>query len=310
MKKRKQVLFALAVSFLLARGMTAGDFPLVKNGKAANIVIGEYFTTGKYSKSGFQPGEAYAALELADYSEKITGVRPSISLKPASDRPNIYLFVWFWASNPPAEKVKIPAWITRIKDDGFYIYADENQAYVIGKRPRAVLYGVYDILKKYGEIRWLFPGKDGESVLRKDSIVIPAQSRISNPSFSKRTFNLVCAHSGSSKETPVWMMRNNMQSWFMDSDKFGGGHIFSTLLPDTLFPEHPELFGLYNGKRMPQCGKILDDPSQYKAGGQANQPCTSNPETKRIMLQNLLIYIGKNRIDDFGITNNDSTANT
>lgn len=285
----------------------AGDFPLVKDGKAANIVIGEYFdqACGR-TQTTFSGTEAYAATELADYVHKITGVRPGISSKADSSRPNIYLMSWFSGARPPESKKLVPQ-VGKIKDDGFLIYAQDDVAYIIGKRPRGVLYGAYEILKKYGDIRWILPGEKGEYYGQKKEILIPEQANVTNPSLKYRRFNLVCANVGSTKETPIWMLRNNMQPHIFDCDQGAGGHIFSTLLPDTLFPQNPELFGLYDGKRMPQSGKILPDPSQYRRGGQANQPCTSNPETRRIMAENLIKIIGERRADNFTILNNDST---
>ena len=51
------------------------------------------------------------------------------------------------------------------------------------QRPLGLLYGTYEILKKYGGIRWIHPGPQGEFFKVKSEISVPDVSKISNPSF-------------------------------------------------------------------------------------------------------------------------------
>ena len=186
--------------------------------------------------------------------------------------------------------------------------ADSGALYVVAREKRGLFYGVYEILKRYGGMRWILPGPEGEFFTPRKSFVVPETEVVDNPAFRDRRFNLVSAWGP--KETPLWMIRNGMSH---SDPRYGslrhlGGHVFSTLLPDTYFHEHPEYYGLYKGKRLPQCGNPAKI-TKTGTGGMANQPCTSNPETVRIMCENLVKMLKANPdAESFCILNNDSTA--
>ncbi len=278
--------------------LPAAEYPLVRDGRA-NAVIVRF--------RGASAVDLFAGNELRDYVEKITGATLGRIRKPSEDRINIYIATLDQKGFKLPQKAAELA--DKIRDDGFLLYTDPSGLYIAAKERRGLNYGVYEILKRYGNVRWITPGPDGEFVPKKGSFLVPELAEVVNPSFRHRRFNLVSSYG--SIRTPLWQMRNGMtQSGpLYGGGKNLGGHVFSTLLPDTLFPEKPELFGLYKGKRLPQCGKILSDPKQYKTGGQANQPCTSNPETIRIMQENLVKILKANpEAESFCILNNDSTA--
>ncbi|NLE68339.1 MAG: DUF4838 domain-containing protein, partial [Lentisphaerae bacterium] len=174
--------------------------------------------------------------------------------------------------------------------------------------PIGVLYGAYEVLKRYGGIRWLVPGDDGEYFTVKPTIAVPEMDIISNPSFEFRTINWAAA----SILSPIWdswdwMVRNNLRPFeghhtylnealhdglaARGAEIQAGGHCFSNLLGgnnlggktrarfkqdlETLYREHPEYFPVINGRRV-----ILEN--------QKYQPCTTHPEVVRIMSENLV----------------------
>ena len=285
-------------SLLLAAGgaFTAEQFALVKNGKAVSCIV----TGGEK----LNDADAYAALELADYLEKVTGARPEIRQTPAKGCYPIYIGGGSLAGMPR----NVAAKRASVRDDGYLLAGTPEGAFLWSKEPSGVIFGAYEILKRCAGVRWFYPGEDGEHIEKRGDVFLPAMILVDNPAMRNRSFNHVCANIHTDQAARRWLLRNRMSAkWRFGSPRHGGGHVFSTLLPDTLYRTNPELFGLYKGKRLPQCGNPSKITKTGK-GGQANQPCTSNPETVRIMKENLIREIGMRNLTSFNIMNNDSTA--
>ncbi len=264
------------------------DFPLVLDGTSKCAVI---------RPKGADASEIFAARELSSYLKKITGAEVNILRRPDAQLYNIYLGT---TDNPDFNlPSQAKALIPQLKYDGFALYSDKTGLYIFSKEKRGVLYGVYDVLKRYGGIRWIFPGEKGEYFKAKKDFSIPQLAEVDNPSFKWRCFNLIAANS--MRKTELWMVRNKMTPGHYSEPHLApaaddGYHVFYLLLPDELFKTKPELFGLYKGKRMPQ-------------NGMERQPCTSNPETVKIMCDNLVKMLKANpKIKRFVIFNNDSPA--
>ena len=294
-------LFLLGTALLLS----AGEFPLTVKGKpVCSIVL----------RKNADCVEKYAASELALYLGKISGGKaPQVGLAPVKGTYPIYL-----------ELTKDK----RVGEEGFKITADKKALRIAGKEPVGVLYGAYEILKRYGNIRWLFPGKDGEYFKIKPTIKVPAITIVKNPDFSVRDIVMVSMASNSPVfETRAWGARNNARFGvgYYQIRKYGdrmrkyapitfsGYHSFSPLLNGAYtktfktgeykkfvqkqFAEHPEYYPLINGKRT----------ISYHGGGEP-QPCTSNKDVIRIFAENLAEVcrrMGKNSKFEFG--NNDYT---
>lgn len=264
------------------------DFSLVQDGISKCAVI---------RPKGASQTEVFAARELSTYLKKITGAEVNVLRRPDAQLYNIYLGT---VDNPDfllPDKAK--SLIPRLQYDGFALYSDETGMYIFSKEKRGILYGVYEVLKRYGGIRWIYPGEKGEFFKAKKDFSVPPLAETDNPSFKWRCFNLIAA--ASMRESELWMVRNKMtpghsSESYLDPAVCAGYHVFYLLLPDELFKTKPELFGLYKGKRMPQ-------------NGMERQPCTSNPETVKIMCENLVKMLKANpNIKRFIIFNNDSPA--
>ena len=209
-----------------------------------------------------------------------------------------------------------------VAPEGFRIEANAGGATVSGRKGLGVLYGVYEILKRYGGIRWLTPGADGEYFTVRKTISIPEQNKVCNPSFKIRTIFFECGNP-KDEETCKWMVRNNMRielfPWMHQiphmkkvSEENGGIvrdglHSFTPLLNTgdvkdmkkniaELYQSDPEIFPLIKGKRMPLPGNSDD----------RIQPCTSNPKTAEIMAKNLVKWF-KNNQGYYVAGNNDGT---
>ncbi|MBO5761274.1 MAG: DUF4838 domain-containing protein [Lentisphaeria bacterium] len=263
--------------------LSFADLVLMKNGKPECTII---------LRKNAAPPEKHAANELALFLGKIAnGQKPVISDKAVKGTVPVYLEL--------TEDRKV-------KEEGFKITANNEELRIAGKEPVGVLYGVYKVLKEYGGIRWLFPGKDGEYYKVKPTISVPEVTIIENPSFSHRDISRVCIYWNSPvMDTLDWGMRNNMRFQSRASKislknlKAGrearavksviGGHCFSPLLTynpavnakdrkayvQKMFKEHPEYFPLIRGKRV----FTMD-------GGVNPQPCTTNADVIRIVAEN------------------------
>ena len=279
-------LAALALTSCLTGTAPPRDHALVKDGKPASRIV-------LAKNAGVV--ERHAAEELAAFLKKSTGAELEVAGEPSKELYNIYLETAA-ARNAP-RSAAIAAAVSRVKDDGFVLAADQDGVRVIGGKPVGVLYGAYEILKRQVGFRWFAPGAAAEYCPQARNVSIPEQITVSNPSFSIRLLALVCANWNSKTiDTWDWMLRNGMTVTLSrhlyyqgelgaEAQKRGaevgrdGGHCFVNLLPDSLFAEHPEYFGLFDGKRMKQ---DLGD-----GRGARRQPCTSNPKVVEIMTESL-----------------------
>ena len=264
----------------------------------------------------------HAAEELALYLARITNTpAPAIVEKqPANARCAILLMT---ADQALKQKILPEQEIAKLKEDGFILRVSGNRLYIVGSNPLGTLYGAYEVVKKYGGIRFLVPGKDGEYFKEKQSITIPEGTFLNNPSFPFRTVFLGRSYNNYfMKDTWDWEVRNNLRvrttsvrfskeayDYLAKVDGFcsHGGHVFSELLasprynPDytmkELFKKHPDIFPLINGKRI-----MLE--------GQHYQPCTSNPKTLERMRRGIINYVEKRMKpgDILLIGNNDDSS--
>ena len=301
----KKILSSVVFMLLGCVLLSAAEFKLMDNGRAVcSIVI----------RKEADCVEKHAASELSLYLGKISGGKsPAVGLAPVKGTYPIYLEL-------TDDK--------KVGSEGFKITADKNALRIAGKESVGVLYGAYEILKRYGNIRWLFPGDEGEYFKIKPTIKVPQILLIKNPDFSVRDVVMVSMSSHSPVfETRAWGARNNARFGVGASmagkhgEKilkyapilFAGYHSFSPLLNgaytkkfksgeykkfvEKQFAEHPEYYPLINGKRT----------ISYHGGGEP-QPCTSNPDVIRIFAENLAQVcrnMGKNSKFEFG--NNDYT---
>lgn len=251
------------------------EFVIAERGKSADctIVCGE----------DADPAVRYAAEELRDYVKKLTGVELTINGK---ERRKIVISEGHLCDVP---------------FDGFAILTTENDVLRIsGTNPRGCIYGVYDILERYGGVG--FYSSWCEKVPRLDRLVIPTMSvNMSAPAFEMRE--------------PFWYDVNEHREFAAklrvngfnhtsndvpakvggDDFRFGGGlgscHTFNRLCdPNLYFDTHPEYFSLVKGKRQ-------KDHTQL---------CLTNPDVLEIVTSNVLARIRKDPGAKFyGVSQND-----
>ena len=132
----------------------------------------------------------------------------------------------------------------------------DGNLYLAGNQPRAALYAVYSFLQNQLDVRWFWPGDDGEFLPALKQWNLNNVNYKFRPVFRFREMTpcVTAAH----VPTEIWMARNflNCGSRTLSiRDKAGYykydlGHFVGVY--QGLFAERPELFALVDGKRIPE----------------------------------------------------------
>jgi len=190
--------------------------------------------------------------------------------------------------------------------DGFALSISENRIIIAGNNERGVVYGVYEILERIG-CRWFYPTMDpadAEVVPRLDNVELecgtyavasPIKIRVCNAS----SFFFDIDPIAMKKQLDLAMKaRYNCMGWQCHHNTYvgdqyrelvatgvigaiekrgmmlhGPAHSFPHFLPNEFFDEHPEWFGMMDGKRVKQV-----------FGGR--QFCWSNAEARKTFIDN------------------------
>ncbi len=267
--------FSFYCAALISFGAAAA--PLFEDGKTQWKIILPDTSTAEMK---------YAAEELTAALKKISGVKFTTQ-STAQKEFNIYL-------GTPATSPEVAKKTAQFKLPGageietVAVYAVGNDLYLAGNTPRAVLYSVYSFLQNQLSIRWLWPGDDGEFIVKRSSYTIPKKLAYNyTPAFKLRAMSP--CHWHRHVPTEIWMARN-----FLNGDsrtasirdkagfyRIGGGHRVQVFDPKKVFQTKPELFSLIGGKR--------------NIAGIAG--CWSNPEFTAQMLQNVAEIIRKGKLE-------------
>jgi len=211
---------------------------------------------------GDHPTAQLAASELQGYLQRISDRAPDIMPTPPADgAPHIALQYAAGAG------------------DGFVRQVAEDGIRLIGRSPRGLLFGVYDLLEELG-CRWYYPGAMGERIPRHLTVMLPAGIKDEVPRLAGR--GLILGHELYLAEVAdwiAWAARNRLNyvffhpfpppSWGGQYEKAYqrvrreaaealrlrsmtleyGGHLLSTLLPRWLFRRHREAFRFAGSRR-------------------------------------------------------------
>ena len=263
----------------------SGGFAIAERGGAADCTI-----VLPASPTAVQK---YAAEELRDFTERLTGVKLPIVAGscPASGR--AVVFEDGGAENPA--------------EDGFRIRVDGGRLTVTASPFRGgPLYAVYELLERFGGCRWY--ASWCERVPERNRFTVPAPLDETHvPAFAMRQpwwYDALRHHAFAAR------LRMNTHQWGRMEDKFGGEHFryggglgschtFAALLPVEKYgKEHPEYFALRNGKR---CNEANGHVQYYV------QPCLTNPDVLRIMTEGVLERIRKDpKAKFYGVSQNDN----
>ncbi|MGN0852330.1 MAG: DUF4838 domain-containing protein [Kiritimatiellia bacterium] len=283
-------LFVIALALGLS-GSAAADLKLAVRGQAPAYTI---VVPAKASAS-----ERYAAEELRDFTERLTGVKLPI-VPDGAPMPPRAILLGATAHTAKVLGVKDCAGaLAKLGEDGFCLTAKGRHLVVLGSRKRGVLYGVYEILERFGGCGWY--ASWCSRIPARKSLVVPADyADVQIPAFRMREpfwydmnvhreFSARLRVNGYNHCAPV------PEKFGGDSFRFGGGlgscHTFETLLPPgRYFDAHPEYFSEVGGKRL----KVR------------SQLCLTNPDVLEIVTSNVLARIRKDPGAKFyGVSQND-----
>ncbi|OQA84863.1 MAG: hypothetical protein BWY31_02272 [Lentisphaerae bacterium ADurb.Bin242] len=294
------MLFSVAESF-------AENIALVENGRAkASIVLA----------SDASAPEKFAAETFVNYVEKITGAKLVIGTAPLPEM--LPVRIGTRSATNMVKNASVDKNAGKIVEDGYIVSADKTGVTVTGNKKRSVIYAVSHLLGKYGGVIWFYPGRkvgdpEAEYCPKSPDFRIPEGTFVKNPDFTLRRYFT----SGVTENE--WLVLNGQQVvahgeygwtlphfWKCDPIFTRGGHDMTGLLLgkdnyDKLFKEHPEYFGLCNGKRV-DSGNM-----PWKVGQIVCQPCTSNPEVLKRMANNAIesMKLFKGKGDSFRDFSND-----
>ena len=291
--KSKVVLLS---SFVALLPLLSPGFDLVKDGKAAEIVLPEKP----------HPSTLLAAQELADYTEKVTGKKPAVVKGKSQAASKVIIGTLDTLKDIPASAVKALKEAKQL--EAHFICARGNTLYIIGKQEVADLYATYQFIEDKLGVRWLtIPDKEdeGEVVPKKAEITFPDYEKFREPAFAIRRLNQ-CYTDGSviPVQGKTWATRVGYQTpppyaGRVPYDKpesarykfyapriphtmqsLGGGHLtFAGPMPaKTTFEKHPEYFALIDGKRV-----------------KGNQYCISNPEVRKNAADSIIRKLDENK---------------
>ena len=281
---RKYFMFlaAASVSAFATCAMAAGTLDLAVRGRAPEYAI--------LRAADASPSVMYAAEELREHVKRMTDVELPIV---TDDQPQ-----------PPVKaivlgrtKYTIPANVQQeLGDDGFYLKTCGPHLLVVGSDVRGVLYGVYELLERFGGCRWYASWHT--VVPKRDAFSVPDDlSDIQRPAFPCRDALWFDCRNGdfAARNRGNGIGHGQQERHGGNTWRFGGGlgncHTFNTLLPpEKYFDAHPEYFSLVKGRRLKE----------------RTQLCLTNPDVLRIVTSNVLERIRKDPDAKFyGVSQND-----
>ena len=254
-----------------------GGTTIIANGKPAATLV---------TADAISDVAQYAAQELAWHIEKATGSRPAIVAEAALSRRSPRGSLIFLGRTKFAAKAGI-AW-AKLDPESCVIRTVDTHLCIVGfdapghpldvDTSAGTLFGVYEILERHLDVRWLWPGELGAVVPRIQSLVIEATDQTVIPRFEQRHVRL---GAGMKSEAAAAMgftaaaAHDYMvaQKVFLRRHRMGRrqrakyGHAFVKWW-DRFGAQHPEWFQLVNGRRGP-----------VKTGGRFSM-CISNPDLR------------------------------
>ena len=150
-------------------------------------------------------------------------------------------------------------------EEASVIKVTDQAVVLVGRNDAATGHAVYSLLERLG-VRWLQPSVVWEIVPRKKTVSLKTGRQIQAPYFDRRGGLAVSPSkmdANWSDSMQSWARRNRMGGW----DHIGSGHSYQSFVPVDRFKDHPEYFGLWQGRR------------------HRLQLCTTHPEVIRLAIE-------------------------
>ena len=260
MRKKQEVglLIALA-AFLLAPAEGQAEILAGKGLPPPVIVIPEKAEMNNYK---------HAVGEWREYLPKLCGIAPTAGKKAETGGFTVFLAELSGGKPSFVPENAAKTLGSNPKEDAFLIRTlGEKQLLILGKTPRALLYGTDYFLDNYLGVKWFYPGTTGEAVPKRERLVIPD---VIDDLQSPFTDFRIAAYTIHDKKDVPWkpedMVRwqhRNLVAVLPRAHQYrsykevanvelpGGGHrTLCNAVPNSLYEKHPEYFPLIDGERV------------------------------------------------------------
>ena len=216
---------------LWALPVMGGDLILAERGKAADCTI--------VLPVAASASQRYAAEELRDYTQRLTGTRLPIETAGAQLPEHAILL---GLKNDPD-----------LGEDGFRLKAGDGRLEIVGSSVRGTLYGVYHYLEDVCGVRWLTPV--AEDVPPRDRLAVPDDlDDVQKPAFLCRDVHFwdmfkadFAARNRANGISHNVQARHGGNTWRYVKG-LGNCHTLQYLLTTKEYgADHPEYFALHDG---------------------------------------------------------------
>jgi len=235
------------------------------------------------------PSERFAATELADVLESLSGCRlPVVNVADVPERQKQMILL---GDSAKLKQIGCQEDIQALGDEDFVVRTVDDNLVLAGGRLRGSMYAVYTFLEEKLGCRWY--SSQVSLLPRSDSISIGEINEKHRPAFEYREPYYLDAFDGN------WAARNRCNSNRAALDDKRGGriqyhgfvHTFYPLVPpDKYFDSHPEYYSLIDGKRTTERAQL----------------CLTNPEVLEIVTQEVLRWMETNpQATIFSVSQND-----
>jgi len=154
-------------------------------------------------------------------------------------------------------------------DSGFAYKEEEGNLYFFGKNEQAFVYAVYDLLERVVGCKYY--SRSYDYIPNEPNLTLDIDNYFFVPSVDYREIYYKEFEDKEFAEKHKMAPSKIHEGWGFWC------HSFQKLLPnEEYFDKHPEYFALIDGKRNPK-----------------GEPCLSNPEVKKIMIENLGKFMGE-----------------
>ncbi|HOE60721.1 MAG TPA: DUF4838 domain-containing protein [Kiritimatiellia bacterium] len=270
MTRYRQSVFLFLLPFcVVAANTPTPDLVLARKGRPADRAI--------VCPVQASPSQRYAAEELQTFVEQMTGVRLPIT----DDRaPLPAKAILLGDTRHTAAVLGATPALDGLGTDGFLLKTVPPHLVIAGSPVRGTLYGVYELLERYGGCRWYTA--DYSVIPKRDTFAIPPLNDRQTPAFAIREDRWTDMIPGD----VAARNRCNGHDMLLEERhggkvRFGAGlvtHTFYSLMPPReFFAEHPEYYSLINGKRRAENAQL----------------CLTNPDVLKITIARLIERIRK-----------------
>jgi len=252
----------------------ADEVKLVENGRGQAVILISPVASAT---------EEYAAQELQEYIRRMSHGELPIQRGESVPEGKDKVVIGCPSSHSEIKRLAPELGLTNNPEESekLVIKTIGNTLYLVGNTPAGALYAVYYYLDEILGVRWYWPGKDGEFVPSKPTILAIDLNISQVPDFVFRGYRGFY-----DEDTLIWLARNRMNygpGHYIKGlndlrRKLGmkviyGGHSFGHIYPpgiksiEEYFEKYPEHFSLVAGKRV------------------LKQHCYSNPEVQKVFIK-------------------------